>query len=183
MKMLAIAASVLLMGLSSAGAQDLVLEVQQSNGFVEALLANLGWRQAVVGRQLPAGAVVTSWLAASATLGYNDSVVTVEQLTHLTVLDVGPAAVRLSLESGGLKVDSGGVVYEIQFRGMVIHIENGSAVLRDGALTAESGRVVVNGARDGPMEVPAGATVFLLSPAEGPVFPASQVGDPPANPH
>jgi hypothetical protein len=169
---LAIAASALLLAATWLNAQQQALEVQQSNGFVEALLQNLGWRQAVIGRQLPAGAVVTSWVDASAKLGYGDSVVSVEQLTHLTVLDVGTELVRLSLESGGIRVEAAAIVYEVQFRGIVVRIEKGVAVLNDGVLKVEAGNVAVNGAQDSPLVVPVGSSVSLISSSEGPLFPA-----------
>jgi len=76
-KKLAIIISALLSAASCLNAQEQVLEVQQTSGFAEALLENLGWRQAVIGRQLPAGSAVTSWLDAEAKLGYRDSIVTV----------------------------------------------------------------------------------------------------------
>ncbi|HTP57443.1 MAG TPA: hypothetical protein VMM82_00910, partial [Spirochaetia bacterium] len=114
------ATSILLAGLATLGAQqEQVLEVQQSNGFVEALIGNLGWRQAVIGRQIPTGSVVTSWLGAAAKMGYQDTLVSIDQLTHFTVLDVEPALVRLSVESGSITVDCPTSAYELEFRGMV----------------------------------------------------------------
>ncbi len=173
MKKLAIIGSFFLLAGAWLSAQDQVLEVQQSSGFVEALLENLGWRQAVIGRQLPAGAVVTSWIDATAKLGYGDSIVSLEPLTHLTLVDIGTGQVRLSVEAGGVRVDSGAVVYEVRFRGMAIKIEKGSALLSDGVLKAEAGSVAVMGVQDGPMVIPVGSSFDLLSQPRGPVFPAS----------
>ena len=165
------AAGFFLAGLASLGAQEQqVLEVQQSSGFVEALIANLGWRQAVIGRPLPAGSVVTSWLHASAKMGYRDSLVALEPLTHATVLEVGPDLLRLSVESGGIRIDCPTTACELEFRGMIIRVEKGSAVLSDGVLRAEAGKVTVNGAQDGPLAVPPGTSRDLLTPMEGPVF-------------
>jgi hypothetical protein len=171
-KKLAIIISALLSAASCLNAQEQVLEVQQTSGFAEALLENLGWRQAVIGRQLPAGSAVTSWLDAEAKLGYRDSIVTVEQLSHITVVDISADLVRLSLEAGGVRVDSAAITYEVRFHGMVIRIEKGTAVLSDGVLKAEAGTVTVSGAQDGPMVIHAGSSVNLLAPAHGPVFPA-----------
>jgi hypothetical protein len=170
-KRLLLAASVLLAGLATLEAQqEQVLEVQQSSGFVEALIGDLGWRQAVIGRPLPAGSVVTSWLGASAKMGYRDTVVSIEQLTHFTVLAVEPALVRLSVQSGSVRVDCPTTAYEIEFRGMVIRVEKGSAVLNDGLLSAEAGSVVVTGAQDGPLPVASGTSINLLAVDFGPVF-------------
>lgn len=171
MKKLTLAAAVLLAGLASLGAQqEQVLEVQQSSGFVEALIGNLGWRQAVIGRQMPAGSVVTSWIGAAAKMSYRDTLVSMEQFTHFTVLDVEPALVRLSVESGSVRVDCPTTAYELEFRGMVIRVEKGSAILNDGVLSAESGSVVVNGAQDQPLSVAPGTSIDLLKKSFGPIF-------------
>jgi len=148
-------------------------EVQQSSGFVEALLPDLGWRQAVIGRQLPAGSVVTSWIDAEATLGYGDSVLTLEPLSHLGVLAVGSDRVRISLLAGGVKVQTATLACELEFRGMVIRVENAAVILSDGTLSVQAGSVTVSGARDAPMPVSAGSSILLLSSPEGPVFPVS----------
>jgi hypothetical protein len=149
-------------------------EVQQSSGFVEALLPDLGWRQAVIGRQLPAGSVVTSWIDAAATLAFGDAVLTLEPLSHLGVVAVGSDVVRVSLISGGVKVQTAAVACELEFRGFVIRVEHATVVLSDETLRVEAGSAIVNGARSGPMPVPAGSSLLLLSPPEGPVFPASE---------
>jgi hypothetical protein len=176
-KALLVIASLLAAVSSSLSAQQQqYLEVQQSTGFVEAFLADLGWRQAVVGRQLPAGAVVTSWIGATARMSYGDSLVTVSQLTHLTVLAVGPEAVRLSVESGGLSVDSANLVYEIVFRGMVVRITRGTIAFNDGTLSVQSGNVEVDGAQERPVMVPAGTSLDLISSPTGPVFKRTESG-------
>lgn len=174
MKKLAVIALVLLAAASSLAAQTVpALEVQQSSGFVEALLPDLGWRQAVIGRQLPAGSVVTSWIDAGATLGYGDSVLTLEPLSHLSVLAVGSDLVKVSLLSGGVKVQTTGLACELEFRGMVIRIEKATAVISDGVLSVREGSVIVSGAQDRPVPVSAGRSILLLSSPEGPVFPVS----------
>jgi hypothetical protein len=156
--------------LSAQATDAQLMEVQQSSGFVEVLLPDLGWRQAVIGRQVPAGSVITSWTDASAKVGYGDSLVSLEQLSHLKVLSISSSLIRFSLESGGIVVETPTSACEIEFRGMVVRIENGSATLNDGSLAVRSGSVVVNGAGRGPLPVAAGATISLLSPPAGPVF-------------
>ena len=151
-------------------AQGEVIEVEQSSGFVEALLANLGWRAAVVGRQLPPASVLTSWVGATAKLSYADSIITVGQLTHLTVLELGTGLVRISLEAGDIRVDTSTVTYELQFRDFAVRIEKGAVILSDGILTVESGSVQLNAAQNGPMRVVPGSPMDLLSSAQGPVF-------------
>jgi hypothetical protein len=155
---------------SAQTAETQLMEVQQSSGFVEVLLPDLGWRQAVVGRQVPADAVMTSWIDASAKVGYGDSVLTVQPLTHLKVLSVSSALIRLFLESGGVEIDAASMTYEIEFRGMVVRIEKGKAALSDGMLAVQSGSVVVNGAQARPLPVEAGRSLSLLSRPAGAVF-------------
>jgi hypothetical protein len=175
-KKLAVIALALFAAASSVGAQAAAVpafEVQESTGFVEALLPDLGWRQAVIGRQLPAGSVVTTWIGARATIVSGDSVLTLEPFSHLGVLAVGSDLVRISLLSGGVKVQSATLACELEFRGMVIHIEKGTAVLSDETLSVQEGTVIVNGAQDKPMAVSAGTSILLITAPSGPVFPAS----------
>jgi hypothetical protein len=173
---LVIIALVLLGAASSLGAQAAAapaFEVQESSGFVEALLPDLGWRQAVIGRQLPAGAVVTAWTDARATLGFGETVLALEPFSHLGVVSLGNDLARVSLLSGGLKVQTASVPCEVEFRGMVIRIEKGTAVLSNERLSVQDGTVTVTGAQDKPLPVPAGASIILISGSEGPVFPPS----------
>jgi hypothetical protein len=175
-KKLAVIVLVLLAAVSPLGAQSAVIpafEVQESSGFVEALLPEVGWRQAVIGRQLPAGSEVTAWLDARATLGYGDTLLTLEPFSLLKVEAVGTDLVRVSLLCGGVKVQTAALACELEFRGMVIRIEKGTAVLSDETLTVQEGTVIVNGARDKPMPLTAGTSMPLISAPNGPVFPAS----------
>jgi hypothetical protein len=172
---LAAALAVSAQALSGQAAEPQAMEVQESKGFVEVLLPELGWRQAVVGRQVPADSVMTSWTGATATVRYGDGVVTLEPLTHVTVVSLSGDLVRLSVESGGIAIESPIEAFEIEFRGMVVRIEKGGASpgkasLVDGSLTVQSGSVVVSGAGAKPLSVAPGTTVSLLSPPAGPAF-------------
>jgi hypothetical protein len=146
------------------------LEVQQSSGFVEVLLPDLGWRQAVLGRQLPPGAVVTSWLEASARITFGGSTVTLGPLSHLQILSVGKELVRLSLQAGAVTVEASAPAYEIEFRGLTVRIEQGTASLADGVLTVSSGTVLLTGAREEPLPINPGRSISLLSPSVGPIL-------------
>ena len=147
-----------------------VFEVQQSSGFVETLLPDLGWRQAVIGRQLPAGSVLTSWIDARATLTYGDTVLTLEPFTDLGFTAIGNDVVQLTLRAGGVKVQTAAVACEVDCRGLTVRIEKGTAAISDDALSVQEGTVTVTGAQDKPMTVPAGSTIGLTARQEGPVF-------------
>ena len=146
------------------------LEVQQSSGFVEVLLPDLGWRQAVLGRQLPPEAVVTSWLGASARLSYGGSVVTLGPLSHLRILSVTRELVGLSLQAGTMTVESSTPACEIEFRGLTVRLEQGSVSLTDGILRVLTGTAVVKGAQDQPLTFGQGSIFSLLMQPSGPVF-------------
>ena len=146
------------------------LEVQESSGTVEAFLPDLGWRQAVVGRPLPADSVLTSWVGSKARVGFADSTCTVDALTDVRVQAVSDQLVRLSLLAGGITVQTGAVPYEIEFRGVTVRVEGGEASLSDGVLTLRSGTSVVTGAGGTPLPLKPGAVLDLLSRNEGPVF-------------
>jgi hypothetical protein len=160
--------------LSAQAAEVQAMEVQQSSGFVEVLLPDLGWRQAVIGRQVPAGSVLTSWTAANARIGYGDAVLALEQFSHVTVVSLSPALIHLSLECGGIGIEASNTAVEIELRGMVIHIEHGTAAVSDGTLAVQSGSAVVTGAAGQPLTVAAGATLSLLGQPTGPVFGTSE---------
>ena len=146
------------------------LEVQQSTGFVEVLLPDLGWRQAVLGRQLPPDAVVTSWLGAGTRLTYGGSVVTLGSFSHLRIVSVGKELVSLSLQAGAVTVETSTPPCEIEFRGLTVRLEQGSVTLTDGALKVLTGTAVVKGAQDQPLTFGPGSTFSLLTQPSGPVF-------------
>ncbi len=146
------------------------LEVQQSTGFVEVLLPDLGWRQAVLGRQLPPEAVVTSWLGASTRLAYDGSIVTLGPLSHLRIISVNKELVSLSLQAGTITVESSTPPCEIEFRGLTVRLEQGSITLTDGILRVVTGTAVVTGAQDQPLAFGPGSTFSLLTQPSGPVF-------------
>ena len=157
-----------------AGASSLLggqaLEVQQSSGFVEVLLPEVGWRQAVLGRQLPPDAVVTSWLGAGTRLTYGGSVITLGPLSHLRILSVDKELVSLSLQAGTVTVESSTPACEIEFRGLTVRLEQGSVTLTDGTLRVLTGTAVVKGAQDRPLTFGPGSTFSLLTQPSGPVF-------------
>lgn len=148
-------------------------EVQASSGYVEALLPSLGWRQAVVGRQVPAGSVVTAWQDARMEMDYQGDSVAVGSLTHLRVQALEPALVRLSLTSGSITIKVTTATFEVAFRGAAVRVEKGAATLADGVLTVASGNVSVIEANAPPRAVAPGETLSLLQRETGPVFPTS----------
>jgi len=146
------------------------LEVQASSGTVEALLPELGWRQAVVGRPLPADTILTSWIDSTARAGIGDSTCSVGPLTHLRVVAVSDQLVQLALQAGSVTVETGGLSYEIEFRGVTIHLQGGAASVSDGVLTLTTATAVVSGVSAQPLPLKPGAVLDLLARNEGPVF-------------
>jgi len=155
------------------GAFSQAFEVQASSGYVEALLPALGWRQAVVGRQVPADSVVTAWQDAKAEMDYQGDSVTVGSFTHLRVLSVEADRVRLSLTSGSVTIKSTTASFELDFRGTVVQVEKGAATVTDGVLTVATGDVRVVEKNAQPHVVQPGETLSLLSRQTGSVFPVS----------
>lgn len=146
------------------------LEVQESSGTVEALLPDLGWRQAVVGRPLPADSVLTSWIDSTARAGFGDSTCTVGPLTHVRVVAVSDQLVRLSLLAGSITVQTGSLAYEVEFRGVTIRLRGGEASLSDGVLTLRTAAAVASGLRAAALPLEPGAVLDLIARSEGPVF-------------
>lgn len=151
-------------------AQVQVLEVRESSGYAEALLPTSGWRQAVVGRQLPAGSIVTTWQDARTRLDYQGDTVEVGPLTHLRVLSLEQSLVRLVLTEGSISVEAGFTAFELEYRGIRIRVEKGALSLASGALTVKSGSVFMTESNAEQRVVAEGATISLLSRQTGPVF-------------
>jgi hypothetical protein len=162
--------ALVLLACASSILESQALEVQQSSGFVEVLLPDVGWRQAVLGRQLPPDSVITSWLAASARLAYGESVVTVGPLSDVRILSVAKDLVGLSLRAGTVTVESSTPPCEIEFRGLTVRLEQGSVSLTDGMLKVLTGNAVVKGAQDQPLALSAGSEFSLLNQPSGPIF-------------
>ncbi len=150
------------------------LEVRESSGYAEALLPAAGWRQAVVGRQLPAGSVVTAWQDARAKLDYQGDTVEVGPLTHLRVQSLDRSLVRLSLTEGSISIEAAATTFELEYRGIRVSVEKAAAVLSSGTLTVKSGTVFVTEPRAEQRPVTAGSTIELLSRQTGSVFLPTQ---------
>ena len=163
-----ILALVLAAGAACLAAQ--AIEVLESSGYAETLLPDIGWRQAVVGRQLPAGSALTSWLGARAKLDYRGSLLELGPLSLLRVLDLQPASARLSLSEGGLSIDAKDTAFELEYRGMTVRVESGSIALEGGLLSVASGSASVSGYLKDVVVLPSGARMNLLERAPGPVF-------------
>jgi hypothetical protein len=169
MKRLLPAALIMLLACAGLGGQ--ALEVMESTGFVEVNLPTTGWRQAVVGRQIPAGSTLTSWLSAGARMEYKGSVVKIGSGTYARITAVETDAVRISLVSGSLSIDAPGpVAYEVEIRGMTIRIEAGSADVGADTISARGGKVTLSGRGDDTILLPEGGSVSLTEELRGPVF-------------
>ena len=145
-------------------------EVQESSGYVEVLVPGVGWRQAVVGRQLPAASVVTAWKDGRAKIDCGGSTLLIGPLTHVRVQSADSSGYELLLTEGSISVDAASGVFTIEYRGMQIHVEKGSFSLSDGRLAVTSGTVVLREPGRQPRAVPPGSAVALLERTVGPVF-------------
>lgn len=156
---------------ASAAASAQVLEVLESRGFAETRIPAVGWRQAVVGRQLPEGSTATTWLAARAVLAFPGVRLELGELTHLRVLALESGAVRLSLTAGSLVLESEGTRLEVEFGGAVLRLENGTAEISGDVLKLISGTAVLSGAGPSPRILEAGTVLRLSERRIGSVFP------------
>ena len=103
----AVALLLLSVGFATAPASPVIavdLQVDGSEGTSEALIPGLGWRRAVIGRTLPPGSVVTTWVDSTVTISGEGIVVDVAPLTHLSLMD--GQAVGLSLAAGRIVLQS-----------------------------------------------------------------------------
>ncbi len=151
------------------GAQ--ALEVMESTGFVEVNLPSTGWRQAVVGRQIPAGSTLTSWLSASARIEYKGSTLKTGPFTYATVTAVEGEVVRISLVCGSLSIEAPGpVAYEVEIRGMTVRIQAGAADLTAEAVSCRSGAVTLSIREGDTISLAEGDSLSLTDIPRGPVL-------------
>jgi hypothetical protein len=148
----------------------LSIEVSSSAGYAESLVPSVGWRQAVVGRQLPEGSVVAAWKGARAEMDYLGSRISLGSLGHLEVLSIGPESVGLRLTEGSLSVTAAGLRFTIEYRGFRISLEGGELSLADGILAVASGSVAVEGYSSRPLALATGSRLDLLARVTGPVL-------------
>jgi hypothetical protein len=146
------------------------IEISSSEGYAESLVPSVGWRQAVVGRQLPEGSIVATWAAAKAEMGYLGAKVSLGPLSRLEIASVGADSVGLRLTEGSLGIAASGLRFEIDYRGARISIQGGEIVLADGSIEVVSGIASVEGYALGIVAVPAGTSLNLLLKKTGPVF-------------
>jgi hypothetical protein len=146
------------------------LEVQESSGYVETLLPSVGWRQAVVGRQLPEGAVLTAWLDASARIDFQGDTLAVGPLSRVMVRSIQPGLVRLSMAAGSVRITAESAAFEVECRGFLIRVEKGAFSLENGVLRPSSGVVTVSEPGSPLRSLGPGETFDLLARKTGPVL-------------
>ncbi len=146
------------------------IEVSSSEGYAESLVPSVGWRQAVVGRQLPEGSIVATWTAARAEMGYLGARMTLGPLGLLEVASASADSVGLRLTEGSLEIAASGLRFEIEYRGARISLQGGEIVLADGILAVRSGKASVEGYASAPLALSAGESLNLLLKETGPVF-------------
>lgn len=127
-------------------------EVIASDGFAEALLPEIGWRQAVLGRRLPEGTVIATWLDARAELELAGARLQLEPLTHVRVEHLGQNAAELSLQTGVVTVLTEGAAVVLTAGESSLRITEGRARLSREAVSLESGTAEL--ARPGEASVP-----------------------------
>ncbi len=151
-------------------------EVTDSAGFAEALLPEIGWRQAVQGRRLDAGSVATTWVEAFMTIRYGDAQAALSPLTHVAVTSLGPGEIGLELTSGHLEItcETMAVSVVVSPNGVdtiIIRVgpEPASVSIGD-QLTVTTGRARIHYDNGRELSVDAGETIPLHQIKRGPVF-------------
>lgn len=153
-------------------AQSLV--VLESTGFVETNLQDVGWRQAVVGRQIPEGSILTSWLNAKAELEGEDFRINLEPMTHVRLISLDSSHTRLALSAGALIIESTGCILEVEIRGKTIHLEQGVIRISDERLEVISGTAILDGYDKDSIRLDDGSEIIFSTVVKGPIFPLQE---------
>lgn len=165
---------VALCAVGTAGAQQLV--VSDSIAQAEVLLPELGWRRAVLGRAIPTGSVVTTWIDSEVALEQQGVDLRLVSLGHLIVESTTEDALDLRLTAGSLQVDTSEVSLRITLtsRGHTITTEGARFLIDTRRIAIETGNVRVDLADvPVPIELSDGAEFsFVLQNPEA-IFPVS----------
>jgi len=152
----------------SASAQE--IELSSSKGYAEALLPSVGWRQAVIGRRLPAGSVLITWTGAEARMEYEGSSLSLGPLSRLEVRGIGADSISLSLTEGELSIAAGSLSVEVEYRGVRVSTKGGGLRIADGKIAVDSGAVLIEGYAASPVTLSAGSRLELFERKRGSVF-------------
>ena len=161
----------LLCGTAALGAQQLA--VSESVSRVEVLLSDREWRRAVLGRAVPDGGVVTTWLDSEVTLSRPGTELRLGSLGHLVVETTTEGALELRLTAGALQVEAIDIAVRITLaRGDTI-TTTGARFLVDGdTIAVETGTVQVDGARTPePITLSGGAEFSFVPHRPEPILP------------
>ncbi|TVR31952.1 MAG: hypothetical protein EA404_08795 [Spirochaetaceae bacterium] len=141
-------------------------EVIASSGQTEVLIPGQGWRRAVVGRLIPAGSIVTTWVDADATIGVSGVEVQISPLTHLTI-QTNDQLVETVLETGGLvvrvdRIHPARIVVVMPAQEYRIEASNAQFAIDRRAIVVSQGEVRVSRSRSPEVVLEAPATYSLL---------------------
>lgn len=145
-------------------------EVTASDGFAEALLPEVGWRQAVLGRPLPAGTVITTWLDGTVEFDLAGAQLQLDPLSHLTVKQPGPETARVSLQTGVVTVMTEDSAVELGVGEDTVHISEGRARVSRESVVLEYGAAEVRRPGEAPVPLEAGAEELLRREAFRRIF-------------
>lgn len=155
-------------------AQQLV--VSDSIAQAEVLLPELGWRRAVLGRAIPTGSVVTTWIDSEVALEQQGVELRLVSLGHLIVESTTEDALDLRLTAGTLQVDTADISLRIVLtsRGHTVTTEGARFLIDTRRIVIQTGNVRVDLADVPiPIELSDGAEFsFVLQNPEA-IFPIS----------
>jgi hypothetical protein len=146
------------------------VEVVSSEGYAESLVPDLGWRQAVIGRQLPEGAVVATWTGAKVVMDYSGDRMEFGSFGRLEIASIGTGELFLALTEGSLSIRSSSVRFVVEYRGARIAIAGGELTIADGAIAVASGSATVEGYSAAAVSLGPGSRLDLFRREAGPVL-------------
>lgn len=167
----ALAAAVLIAVAPEAVAQagDPYVEVADSSGFAEVLLS-AGWRQAVEGRRVPVGGVLTTWVDAGIRVTYLDAELELGALTQLTIASLRSDSLVVRVGVGELTATAGATKITIHAGDLAIECSECELTVGDQLDIAAGEATIVT--QDGrSLVVAPGDRVELVQSSRGPILP------------
>ena len=163
----------LLCGAAALGAQQLT--VSESVSRVEVLLSDRGWGRAVLGRAVPDGGVITTWLDSEVTLGRPGVELRLGSLGHLVVEATTEEAPELRLTAGMLQVEAVETAVRIvPARGGTITTSGARFSIDGDTIAVETGTIRIE--RAGTPEtitLSDGERFSFVPHRRGPIFPVT----------
>lgn len=144
----------------------------------EVRLPGIGWRRAVVGRTLPSGSVLTSWVASRIVAESESLTLFIGPLSYVDVASVLDPA-QVTVRAGEIRVQTeASIEVDVVRNGYRLSGRDVDFTLSRDRLVVDRGTLVVARPGNEPLPVAAGASLTMTLHPRGPILPGHGATEP-----